>query len=253
MTPRKFTGRLLVPLAALAVLGTLLTGYFQLIEPTTQPPTVPGAEAPAAAVALTGSPVVAGAHHRNAPQDRVPAGTPGVGIGRVLLGQLVVAPREHGPTFDRVRDFGRAWSDPNDTNGCDTREDVLAAWMIDIKTDGCAVIEGQLVDPYTGRHLTHPSQIDIDHVVSLGDAWRSGAARWTHERRAEFANDPRHLVPVSATANRSKGDRPAEKWLPPDTVYHCDYALIIVATKHGYRLTVTAEERNALDRALTTC
>ena len=253
MTPRKFFGYALVLIAALAVLAALLSGYFQLIKHTgLAPATVLGAEHTAAApVALSAGPVAPGAHHRTAPQDRVPAGTPGLGMGRVLLGQLVVAPHEQGPAYRRD-EFGSPWFD-TDRNRCNTRDDVLAAWMIDTKTDGCEVTEGQLVDPYTGAHITNPIQVDIDHVVSLGDAWRSGAARWTKERRTEFANDVRHLVPVSASANRSKGDKPAEKWLPPDAVYHCDYALIIIATKHAYRLTVTAEERNALDRALMTC
>ena len=205
----------------------------------------------AARVDLRTGPVVPGTHHRRAPHDRVPAGTPGAGMGRVLLGQLTVAPHEQASAYRRD-EFGPAWTD-TDHNRCDTRNDVLAAWLIDTQAIRCEVTEGQLVDPYTGGHITHPSQLDIDHVVSLGDAWRSGAARWTRERRTEFANDVRHLVPVSASANRAKGDKPAEKWLPPEQVYHCDYGLIIIATKHAYRLTVTREERDALDRVLTTC
>jgi hypothetical protein len=216
---------------------------------------VQGTATTAAAQGLLSAPstaaVVPGSHYRRAPHDRVPLATPGVGMGRVLLGQLIVAAHEQGPAYRRD-EFGPAWSD-TDRNGCDTRNDVLAAWLIDAKTNGCEVTGGKLVDPYTGLRLTQPGQADIDHVVSLGDAWRSGAARWTRERRTEFANDRRHLVPVSASVNRAKGDRPAEKWLPPDAVYHCDYALIIVATKHAYRLTVTAEERSALDSALMTC
>jgi len=252
MTRRDLRAALVV--TALLVLAAGLIAALPGLTRLTHSAGTPVPTATYAADALTGrlgAPVVPGTHHRRVPHDRVPAGTPGAGMGRVLLRQLIVAPHEQGPTYRRD-EFGTAWAD-TDHNRCDTRNDVLAAWLIDIQTRGCSVIEGQLVDPYTGAHLVHPSTIDIDHVVSLGDAWRSGAARWSKDRRIEFANDPRHLVPVSASINRSKGDKPAETWLPPDPAYHCDYALIIIATKHAYRLTVTTIERNALDAALMTC
>lgn len=238
-------------LLVFAAVFALFAGLLRILPPDhpTPAPITPAGQAVSSA--LTGPAVVPGSHHRRAPHDRVPAGTPGVGMGRVLLGQLTVAEHEQGPAYRRD-EFGPAWAD-TDHNRCNTRDDVLAAWLIDTKTSGCAVTEGQLVDPYTGGHFTHPSLLDIDHVVSLGDAWRSGAARWSKERRTEFANDVRHLVPVSASINRAKGDKPAEKWLPPELVYHCDYALIIIATKHAYRLTVTPAERAALDATLMTC
>lgn len=250
MKPRQLIGGALVIAAVLAVLAALVFGLIRVLPGERPKPTITPA-GQAAPASLSPEQVVPGTHHRRAPHDRVPAGTPGLGMGRVLLGQLTVAAHEQGPAYRRD-EFGTPWND-TDHNQCDTRNDVLAAWLIDTTTVGCSVREGQLIDPYTGKHFTHPSLVDIDHVVSLGDAWRSGAARWTKDRRTEFANDPRHLVPVSASANRAKGDKPAEKWLPPDAVYHCDYALIIIATKHAYRLTVTPAERNALDAALMSC
>ncbi|WP_435853827.1 GmrSD restriction endonuclease domain-containing protein [Streptomyces sparsogenes] len=54
-------------------------------------------------------------------------------------------------------------------------------------------------------------QLDIDHVVPLKEARRSGAAAWTTEDRKAFANDLVHsqLIAVSARSNRSKAERPA--------------------------------------------
>ena len=37
--------------------------------------------------------------------------------------------------------------------------------------------------------LNSASDVDIDHVVPLAEAWRSGADSWTTDRRRAFAND----------------------------------------------------------------
>jgi hypothetical protein len=34
------------------------------------------------------------------------------------------------------------------------------------------------------------NSVDIDHVVPLAEAWRSGASDWDDDRRGDFANDP---------------------------------------------------------------
>ncbi|MEU0845720.1 DUF1524 domain-containing protein [Streptomyces sp. NPDC005962] len=47
------------------------------------------------------------------------------------------------------------------------------------------------------------AQFDVDHVVPLKEAWRSGAAEWSTQDRRAFANDLVHsqLVAVSARSN----------------------------------------------------
>ena len=44
------------------------------------------------------------------------------------------------------------------------------------------------------------------------------------ERRKEFANDPDNLISVYKGSNRSKGDKDAYLWLPPNIV-HCTWYL----------------------------
>jgi hypothetical protein len=46
--------------------------------------------------------------------------------------------------------------------------------------------------------------VDIDHLVPLAEAWRSGAGKWTTSRRTEFANDLTNpeLIAVSSTSNQ---------------------------------------------------
>jgi hypothetical protein len=98
-----------------------------------------------------------------------------------------------------------------------------------------------------------PSDVDIDHITSLAEAWRTGAARWTRPQRQVFANDPRNLLAVSRGVNRSKGDQNASAWRPPLTRYHCAFARIVITVKASYRLTVTDTEKHALKSMLATC
>ena len=69
---------------------------------------------------------------------------------------------------------------------------------------------GILDDPYTGRTIEFhkgeesSDQVQIDHVVALANAWRSGAWQWDATRRQEFANDPANLLAVDGNAIKIK-------------------------------------------------
>jgi hypothetical protein len=86
--------------------------------------------------------------------------------------------------------------------------------------DGCAVQSGHLNDPYTASPITFVrgggSEVDIDHVVALSDAWQKGAQQWSAGKRIALANDPLNLLSVDAHSNRAKGDGDAATWLPPN-------------------------------------
>ena len=71
---------------------------------------------------------------------------------------------------------------------------------------------------YDGTTLDSPTKVDIDHVVPLANAWRSGASAWTTDKREDFANDldRPQLVAVSPTSNRAKGDQDPSTWKPRD-------------------------------------
>ncbi len=169
---------------------------------------------------------------------------------------LTVKGRAPKTGYDRDQ-FGSGWVDV-DRNGCDTRNDMLKATLIDKDMAGsCKVLAGTLADPYTGDDIDFvrggASEVDLDHVVALGDAWQKGAARWPYAKRVAFANDPLNLQPADAGANRQKGDSDAASWLPPNKSYRCTYVARQAAVKQKYGLWVTAAEKEAMLRVLSTC
>jgi hypothetical protein len=183
----------------------------------------------------------------------------GVGAASALAALALLPVKGRAPMtgYDRDR-FGPAWLDA-DRNGCDTRNDVLGEHLraVRLESNGCVVSVGRYDDPYTGSTIDywhgHGALIDIDHVVSLGNAWVTGASGWQIKRRAAFANDPLNLLPTDAGANRQKGDGDAATWLPANKTYRCEYVSRQVAVKRKYDLWVTAPEKAAVQRVLTAC
>jgi hypothetical protein len=149
--------------------------------------------------------------------------------------------------------FGRAWNDPNDHSGCDTRNRILAAQLQDVKfkpgTRDCKVAAGWIDDPYTGVRI-ELRQVQLDHVFPLHRAWNSGAAQWDMERRIAFANDPANLLAVSNKANEAKGDSGIDNWLPSNPVERCPYVTRYLTVAAGYQLPITNNDRVT---AITTC
>ena len=171
------------------------------------------------------------------------------------LAGLAVQGRAPRTDYDRAQ-FGDGWSEGSD--GCSTREAVLARDLTDVRFDGCTVLSGTLVDPYSGMTIAFErgpdsADVQIDHVVGLSDAWQKGAQQWTPVRRAEFANDPLNLLAVDGAVNQAKGAGDAATWLPPDRGYRCAYAIRQVGVKARYGLWVTEAEGDALRREIGRC
>ena len=116
-----------------------------------------------------------------------------------------------------------------------------------------------LRDPYSGttmtftRGSTTSSLVQIDHVVALMDSWQKGAQRFTPAQRLAFANDPLNLLAVNGKLNQQKGAADAATWLPPNKAYRCASVAHQVAVKAKYQLWVTAAEKHAVTRVITTC
>lgn len=150
------------------------------------------------------------------------------------------------------------WTD-DDGDCVNTRQEVLIAEsQMPAKLDStrCRVLKGLWFDPYTGQRITDPSDLDIDHLIPLAEAHRSGASSWTAEQRREFANDLIHpdvLIAVTAASNRSKGDRDPALWLPPNEGYRCQYVRQWVIAKATWGLDMDPAEREAVREVLWKC
>lgn len=146
-------------------------------------------------------------------------------------------------------DFGR-WEDVN-RNGCDSFSDTLARDLGNLWVEGdqCLDLTGDLYDPYTGRFLRiidpdQLQQVTVDHVVSLADAWRSGASGWSKEKLTAFFNDPMNLSTVLRDTADHRAGKTIPEWIP--SVDPADFARLQIRIKHKYDLSVTDEERSAL-------
>jgi hypothetical protein len=174
------------------------------------------------------------------------------------LAKLPVAPAGTMTGYSRAK-FGRAWQDV-DQNACDTRDDILHR---DLKPftlkpgSDCVVASGDLDDPYTGkiihfvRGVSTSSTVQIDHVVALAAAWRTGAAKWRTHRRLVYANDPDVLLAVDGPANNAKSDSDASEWVAPK--YSCRYVAQQLAIKKKYTLWLTQAEHDRMAVVLTSC
>jgi Protein of unknown function (DUF1524) len=179
-------------------------------------------------------------------------GTIDVADARAKLDKLTVVTKT-GSMSGYRRDKFPHWRETG--SNCDVRDTVLKRDGTKVKVSGCNVVAGTWTSVYDGQKITDPAKVDIDHVVPLANAWRSGASAWTTEKRQDFANDLKdpQLIAVSASANRSKGDQDPSTWKPQQTGSWCQYAQDWIVVKSQWKLTVTAKEKVELKKMLEKC
>jgi Protein of unknown function (DUF1524) len=179
---------------------------------------------------------------------------PAAGVDTVTAQLETLTVGEWAPMTGYSRDRFEHWTSQGD--GCDTRDRVLQRDGQGVSTgDDCQITSGSWFSVYDGQTFTDPSDVDIDHMVPLANAWRTGAAAWSDDDRAAFANDLERpqLIAVSASSNRSKGDQDPSQWKPPRREYWCSYAQSWIAVKSYWQLSVTVDEKEALTEMLGTC
>ncbi|KAF9894776.1 hypothetical protein FE257_004397 [Aspergillus nanangensis] len=180
-----------------------------------------------------------------------PPGIPSASQAESQLAGLTVAAQGSGDDYDR--DLFPHWISQG--NSCDTRDSVLKRDGTDIEEGSSCTITGKWFSPYDGETWTQASDVDIDHIVPLSNAWKSGASEWTTSQRQAFANDLDNpqLMAVTDNVNQAKSDSGPEDWKPPLESYYCDYAKMWVKVKSVYDLTVTSAEKDALVDMLGSC
>jgi hypothetical protein len=181
-----------------------------------------------------------------------PPDPPSASTAATQLASLTV--KTEGSTSGYSRDKFPHWI--TQSGSCDTREEVL-------KRDGTGVIVDSSCQPTTGRwysvydatYVNDSSGVDIDHIVPLAEAWKSGANGWTTARRQQFANDLSiaQLIAVSASSNRSKGDKDPSEWQPTNASVRCIYAREWIWVKYTYGLSLQSAEKTALQQMLAAC
>ncbi|MDX3849634.1 HNH endonuclease family protein [Streptomyces sp. AK02-01A] len=171
---------------------------------------------------------------------------------RTYLGQLTV--KAEGSSSGYSRDAFPHWI--TQSGSCDTREVVLKRDGSNVQqSSSCSATSGSWYSEYDGATWTAASDVDIDHMVPLAEAWTSGASGWTTAQRQSFANDLTRpqLIAVTDNVNQSKSDRDPAEWLPPRTAYRCTYVRAWVQVKKYYNLSVDSAEKSALQSVLNGC
>ncbi|MFA5565993.1 MAG: HNH endonuclease family protein [Acidimicrobiia bacterium] len=164
-----------------------------------------------------------------------------------LLDQLVIA-EEHAPqVYDRAS--FEHWTGPS---SCNTRCLALARQRLETLP---GLPGGGWLSIYDNYWTDDPGELEIDHVVALAEAWRSGAWEWDEARRREFANDldSPQLIAVTMASNRSKSDKDPANWQPSNRDAWCDYAASWIMIKSKWGLTADQAEVDALRNMLRGC
>ena len=162
------------------------------------------------------------------------------------LDTLTIEPESAIAPYDRAQ-FPH-WDD-EDGDGMNTRLEVLEREKISgvgwySRWDGIW---------YEGEGGLSAPSFDIDHIVSLSEAWDSGASEWGPYNRDIFADDVLNLVAVSASSNRSKGGRDVGEWLPSDPDGQCFLSIRVIQVKSKWDLSVDQVEYETLRNLIEVC
>jgi hypothetical protein len=209
-----------------------------------------------------------------APTSTSPPAVPEQGSPAALAAELVVAPEVADAPYSsaiRKREWGDGWDSRG--HGCDTRDLVLytnadqGVRMSDDCRVDCPTAKPCWTSPYDGRHTRDPHELQIDHIVPVGEAAKSpiigsgpggrptvpAAIAWTPSQKHAFYEDTNNLVPVTSAVNESKSDGDPAEWEPLDGSYVCEYATRYASVKVRYKVTVDPDEYDALTGMLSTC
>ncbi|WP_433362092.1 HNH endonuclease family protein [Streptosporangium sp. CA-115845] len=181
-----------------------------------------------------------------------PPNIPSAATAASRLATLTVAAETNQSSYDRS--LFNHWITISGT--CNTRETVLKRDGVGVVVNSsCAPTSGSWYSPFDGATWTAAGDVDIDHMVPLAEAWRSGAYAWTSAQRQSYANDlgGPELWAVTDNVNQAKGDQDPSTWQPPLSSFRCTYARAWIQVKYYWKLTLQSSEKSALQSMLATC
>ncbi|KAF4954284.1 hypothetical protein FGADI_5372 [Fusarium gaditjirri] len=187
-----------------------------------------------------------------------PPGIPSESTARSLLSGLTVAASTNTGTYDR--DLFPHWETYE--GACNTREYVLKRDGTNVVTNSaCASTSGTWKSPYDGATWTQASDIDIDHMVPLKNAWILTYLSLELLRGLPpsalsspmMLHGPSCGQAITDNVNQAKSDKSPDSWKPPLTSFYCTYAKSWVQVKSYWQLTITSAEKTALGSMLDYC
>ena len=174
-----------------------------------------------------------------------------------FLGKTVCFEEENtNVEYDRSNDYP-TWQDW-DGDCQNNRHEVLESEHIDddsnhplvFSSDGCFVNSGKWFDPYDNLYYFSSSEVQIDHVVALFEAHKSGAWSFPASRKQKFANNiffDDLLIAVGGSSNASKGSSDPSDWMPDNSSYYCEYLDKWLNIKSEFRLGIDSDEKEAIE------
>lgn len=182
----------------------------------------------------------------------MPPNIPDESEARTQLNSLTVQAK--GPQDGYDRSLFPHWNVVD--SPCTARQVVLERDGHDVVTDdNCQPTAGSWWSAFDDEWVhDDPADISVDHFVPLSEAWKTGAADWTTDERADFANDvtSSQLWLATPSSNSEKGDQDPSEWMPSNSDVHCDYVKSWIGVKHTYDLTITSDEESTLQDTLDT-
>ena len=162
------------------------------------------------------------------------------------LESLRIEPEYEATPYDRS-EFPH-WDD-EDGDGMNTRLEILSLEKVG-NVGWYSRWDGEW---YAGEGGLSAPRFDIDHIVSLKEAWRSGADEWSARDKDTFADDMLNLTAVTASSNRSKGAKDASEWLPSEASGKCYLLIRVIQVKTKWSLSIDQDEYTALKELTESC
>ena len=169
------------------------------------------------------------------------------------LAALISEPAPNRPRYDRDS-FNEGLD--LDEDCIRTRHEVLieeATDPVTMSVSGCSVAVGGWYDPFTARSTTDPRDLQVDHVVSLSDAWHSGAWAWSSGQKTEFSNDLSNLNAIWGSENQRKSNLGPSQYVPLNESQTCAYLVQYAEVKVSWRLSITTADYEATAAGLENC
>ena len=164
----------------------------------------------------------------------------------IQLESLRIEPEHEATPYDRS-EFPH-WDD-EDGDGKNTRLEILSLEKVN-NVGWYSRWDGEW---YAGEGGLSAPRFDIDHIVSLKEAWRSGADEWSASNKDTFADDMLNLTAVTASSNRSKGAKDASEWLPSEPSGQCYLSIRVIQVKEKWNLSVDQIEYTTLKELTESC